>query len=94
MEIARENELANFNQIYAGQELVIPQAESAEDAEAETDTAAGEEADETHEVQEGETVFTIAFKYGITWTELVEANEIASPYTLEVGQSLVIPPAD
>ena len=46
---------------------------------------------DTHVVEEGETVFTIAFQHGIAWTKLVDANEIPSPYTLEVGQSLIIP---
>ena len=81
MEIARENGLADFNQVYVGQELIIPQGDAAESTEEEV----------THLVQEGETIFGIAFQYGIAWTKLVEANEIASPYTLEVGETLIIP---
>jgi LysM repeat protein len=81
MEIARENGLTDFNQVYAGQELIIPQGDAAE--------SIGEEV--MHLVQEGETVFGIAFQYGIAWTKLVEANDIASPYTLEVGEALIIP---
>ncbi len=85
MDIARANDLANFDQIYAGQELTIPAAEAAEE------TAQSSAEVITHLVQEGETVFSIAFENGIAWTKLVEANEIVSPYTLEVGQSLIIP---
>lgn len=86
MEIARANGLADFNQVFEGQELIIPQKEEIEDIDADS---TDEEA--THLVQEGETVFGIAFKYGISWTKLVDANEIPSPYNLEVGQSLIIP---
>lgn len=85
MDIARANELANFDQVYAGQELTIPAVE------AEEETAESSEAAATHLVKEGETVFSIAFAYGIAWTKLVEANDIVSPYTLEVGQSLIVP---
>jgi LysM repeat protein len=91
MEIARENELVNFNQIYAGQELVIPEAET-EEEDSESTTSEGTEG--SHVVEEGETVFTIAFQYGISWTKLVDANEIPSPYSLEVGQTLIVPPSE
>lgn len=106
MDIARANELPGFDQIYAGQELIIPRAETEEEAdagtaeeseEAESSTeggAEGEAAGASHVVQENETVFTIAFKYGIIWTQVVEANELESPYTLEVGQTLVIPASE
>ena len=43
MEIARENELLNFNQIYAGQELVIPEVETEEEADAESAASEGSE---------------------------------------------------
>jgi LysM repeat protein len=81
IEIARVNGLTDFNQLNVGQELIIPTVESTD----------GESEEVTHEVQEGETVFSIAFQRGIAWTNLVEANDISSPYTLELGQVLVIP---
>lgn len=96
MDIARENELASFDQIYAGQELIIPSdgEETASGEEADSAAGSAETAATTHVVAEGETVFTIAFQYGVTWTELVGANEITSPYTLEAGQTLIIPASE
>lgn len=75
--VAEANDLVNANQIFAGQELIIPNQE----------TAAGL----THEVLAGETIFGVAFAHGIAWTELVLANELASPYVLETGMVLIIP---
>ena len=88
MDVARANDLANFDDLAVGQELIIPGVEAAE-SEAGADEVQTEEI--SHEVLEGETVFGIAFKYGISWTKLVEKNNISSPYTLETGQILVVP---
>lgn len=98
MDVARANDLANFDDLAVGQELIIPLVSAAEteaeDNEAQTEEVqSGEvQAEEiTHVVQESETIFGIAFKYGIAWTKLVERNDISSPYSLETGQILVIP---
>jgi len=42
-------------------------------------------------VQKGDTVFNIAQKYNINWTTLATINNLASPFTLKVGQTLKIP---
>src|SRR5690554_2439890 len=42
-------------------------------------------------VQRGDTMFTIAQKYGISPDEIVRANQWPDPNRLVVGQSLVIP---
>ena len=60
MEIARLNGLVDFNQVNAGQELIIPAVETT-DSEAE---------EVSHVVQEGETVFSIA----LTWHRLDQAG--------------------
>ena len=90
-EIAAANGIVG-GQIYPGQELIIPGASDSDDdadaAEAEVDEAAGEET--TYVVQEGDSIYSVAFEHGIPWTALVEANNIEAPYTLEVGQTLVI----
>jgi LysM repeat protein len=97
-DIVAANGIVN-NFIYPGQELIIPAPEGAsveEAAPAETDAeeapaAAPAAGGVTHVVEPGETVFGIAFRYKIPWTSLVEANAITSPFTLEPGQSLIIP---
>jgi murein DD-endopeptidase MepM/ murein hydrolase activator NlpD len=42
-------------------------------------------------VQEGDTLFGIAWKFGTTVEELAEANDIADPFVLYPGMELVIP---
>jgi LysM repeat protein len=91
MDVARANDLANFDDLAVGQELIIPGVDAAETETAPEESTAGEI---SHEVQDGETVFGIAFKYGIPWTELVEKNSLSSPYTLETGQILLIPASE
>lgn len=93
-------ELAAYNgivgtQIAPGQVLNLPPLAEEENVD---DTADVE--DETpvegtsYVVQEKDTVFSVAFKHSIAWTALVEANGLESPFTLEVGQTLIIPTAD
>lgn len=90
-EIAAANGIVGA-EIQPGQELIIPATSDSDDGadagEAEVDEAAGEET--TYVVQEGDSIYSIAFEHGIPWTALVEANNIEAPYTLEVGQTLVI----
>jgi murein DD-endopeptidase MepM/ murein hydrolase activator NlpD len=42
-------------------------------------------------VQPGQTMFSIAKSNGLTLTELEQANNLQAPYTLRVGQRLVVP---
>ena len=46
---------------------------------------------QTHRVQKGETIYTVARKYGIENGALVRANNLPPPYRLESGQVLNIP---
>lgn len=45
----------------------------------------------TYTVQEGDSLFTIALAFGTTVESLQQANDIADPSLLSVGQTLVIP---
>lgn len=47
----------------------------------------------TYTVQSGDTLFSIARQFGVTVQQIVEANTLANPDSLSVGQQLVIPPA-
>ncbi len=42
-------------------------------------------------VQEGDTLFDIAQRFGVNWLDLANANDIGDASQLEVGQALVIP---
>lgn len=44
-----------------------------------------------HVVQRGESLYEIAGAYGVSYTEIAEANEIPNPSQLVTGQALVIP---
>jgi LysM repeat protein len=46
---------------------------------------------QTHTVQAGETLYRISLRYGVTLTALVQANSIANPNLIFVGQVLIIP---
>ncbi len=46
---------------------------------------------QTHRVQKGETIYTVARRYGVENGALVRANNLPPPYRLEQGQVLNIP---
>ena len=79
VEIADANGIVNPNRIVVGQELTIP-------------TETPEPSPQvTHTVERGETLFTISLRYGVPWTDIAEENDLASPYVIYPGQTLVIP---
>jgi len=77
------NGLANHT-IHVGQELVIPDVEAMESPES---TAA----DLTYVVEDGDTLSTIAWRYGLTVQTLTEENGLTSTHLLYSGQQLKIP---
>ncbi len=47
----------------------------------------------TYVVQPGDTLFSIAQRFGITIQDIINANNLTNPDRLDVGQSLIIPQA-
>lgn len=102
-EIAAANGITDPTQLGAGQELIIPapapispvEPEPTEQAIENDEMPGAEEpvssGDIEHQVQAGETIFSVAFQYNVPWTRLVDVNELSSPYTLQAGQILLIP---
>lgn len=74
------------DRIYAGQTLIIPDGS----APANPPPSNGGTSTVYHTVQAGETLFTIGLKYGLVWTKIQAANNLAGT-TVFVGQKLVIP---
>jgi LysM repeat protein len=91
-EIAKANGLSNASLIKVGQTLVIPglslPGESAEGETVENPLIAG--APTTHIVQPGETLASIANRYGITLSDLLKSNNISNPDLIYRGQELSV----
>jgi LysM repeat protein len=79
VEIAEANGLVNPNQIFAGQTLKIP-------VDAPTPPPVIH-----HVVKPGETLFRISLQYGVPWLAIARSNNIAPPFIIYAGQTLVIP---
>jgi len=47
-----------------------------------------------YRVQKGDTLYSIAFRYGLDYRRLAAANNISAPYTIYVGQNLQLKEAD
>lgn len=46
----------------------------------------------TYIVKSGDTLYTIAIRFGVTINDIVRANNLTNPNRLAVGQELIIPP--
>jgi LysM repeat protein len=86
-ELASANNIANYDRIYAGQDLIVPVGSDGL-PQAYTPTAVG-----THVVRPGETLSGIAALYGLTYPALQAHNGLGSPDWVYVGQQLSIPAA-
>lgn len=98
--IAAANNLSDPNNLRVGQVLIIPRA-----AITPTATAAAPQASltpaptplptttaRTHLVKDGENLYTIAARYGVTVVSLAELNGITNYNLVRIGQVLQIPP--
>ncbi len=87
-QMATANNIADPNRIYVGQRLVVPNCQGGGQP---VTQPAPQPGGRTHVVQRGETLFSIARRYGVTVEQIVTANNIANPSRIYVGQVLVIP---
>ncbi len=81
--VARANGLANQDLIYAGSYLTIPSG-SAKD---------GGSASRTYKVQVGDTISSVAARFGVSQSALAKANGLSNPNLVISGRTLVIPGA-
>lgn len=85
--IMAANELANPDQLEVGQELRIPDQDDIAEEEVISEPR-------MHVVSAGETLASIALRYGLTTETIISANELADSGQLNVGQTLRIPAED
>lgn len=106
-DIATANGLGNPNQIFSGQQLLIPGAAAPGTAAVAPPVSAAPAAVEpapvpapvtgtqrTHVVQGGEHLAAIARQYGLSWPTVARANNITDPNHIYAGQVLTIPAVD
>ncbi len=86
--IAMANNIVNPNLIYAGQRLVIPTGYAPPYKPVYAPPAAT-----VYIVQPGDTLFSIALRFGTTVQAIALANNIANPNVIFAGQRLIIPKA-
>jgi LysM repeat protein len=79
--IVQANGILNPNLIFAGQVLWIPSGGT---------TQPGQPGQTIYIVQRGDTLYSIARRFGTTYQTLAALNGIRYPYTIYVGQRLVI----
>jgi lipoprotein-anchoring transpeptidase ErfK/SrfK len=91
-ELARLNEITNPDLIYAGQQLIVSgtQQSSAPEPQPTSDPALPSNT-VTHVVQGGETLASIAQRYGISWLQIAQANNIYDADYVNAGEELLIP---
>jgi LysM repeat protein len=88
------NELTEASIIQPEQVLRLPDCEDGEEAEGSSGSGvstATPSGDVVHTVISGDTLLSIARRYGVTVNEIIQANNIPNPNSLTVGQQLVIP---
>lgn len=91
--IVQANGLANPNLIFAGQRLIIPVGGAPQPTPGQPPppTQAPPPQQSTYVVRPGDTLGSIARRFGVTVQALAQANNIANPNLIFVGQTLIIP---
>ena len=91
-ELAEANELEFTWRIVPGQVLVIPTDTLETFAEEPVEVAAADipSSAQTHIVSWGESLGTIARRYGLTLDQLAQLNDITNPDLIYVGQELIV----
>jgi lipoprotein NlpD len=80
-----------------GSRVAVPQTQPQPQPQlqlASTTGSADAQKPDYYSVRRGDTLYSIAWQNGLNFRQLAEMNAIRSPYTIYVGQSLRIAPAD
>ncbi|MBS9335171.1 LysM peptidoglycan-binding domain-containing protein [Fructobacillus sp. M1-13] len=90
-QLAEDNHIQNVNQIYAGENLVIGQAASENDASEKASAKASTTEDQStgsYTVKSGDNLWTLAQRFNTSVSNLASWNNIQNPNQLSVGQVL------
>ncbi len=97
-ELVEANDITDPNRIFPGQKIIIPgymvpKPKPAPEPEPQPAPSPPIEPGDRfiYTVVSGDTLSSIAKRYGITLRELIEANDIQNPNLIRVGQKLAIP---
>ncbi|MBA3531918.1 MAG: LysM peptidoglycan-binding domain-containing protein [Ardenticatenales bacterium] len=90
-ELARLNNITNTNLIYVGQRLLVQPGGGTTPPVGSPPPATPPGTARVHVVQRGETIYGIARLYGVTPQAITQANGLANPSLIYVGQRLTIP---
>ena len=82
--LAAANDIVNTNHIYVGQRLVIPGSSS-------TPPPPPPASGSTYVVRRGDTLSSIALRFGVSAWSIAQLNSISNPSLIYVGQVLRIP---
>jgi LysM repeat protein len=88
-QLVQLNNLTDPDRIAVGQKLTIPGAGGAAPAASTTPSASGQ--GQKYVIQKGDTLLSIARKFGVTVKQVQDANNITDPDRIYPGQELVIP---
>ncbi len=92
--LAAANSLADPNYIQAGQVLCIPRTSATGGPTGTTPSTGqvtGAQCRVRHTVVAGENLFRVGLLYGLTWDQLLSANNITNPNALVAGTVICIP---
>jgi LysM repeat protein len=95
-ELVEANNITDPNRIFPGQKLIIPgyqlpKPQPELEVQAPPPPLPGPDQQFVYTIVSGDTLNTVAKRYGITVRELIEANNIDNPNMLRLGQRLIIP---
>lgn len=92
--IQQRNGISDPSRLQVGQRVLIPGASAGAGAAAPVGTASARQTERrssVHAVRSGETIGAIAQRHGVSERALMQANGIADPRRIRVGQQLKIP---
>lgn len=85
------NGITNPDRIAVGQKLIVPGAGSGGQAASQPAATTGTTQTRSYTVQKGDTLLSIARRFGLTVKQLQAANNITNPDKIYPGQTLTIP---